>query len=561
MAVTKNDVLVLGRGFLNDNSQGAVIFTANNIVAYWDSSYTYSQYNVVEYAGSVYRSKINSNTTNEPDVSPSAWEVLYNGTKDGDFAFIIGTGATILQRESGFWVVFGNHPAAAAFYDESIDYVASSPGAGQALGPLPPNSLVTLPLNSRNGFVQQTYVVGSGSLEVRLNGQCLRDGVDWLEVGTTGSSSDQVQIVGPVDVDDRLTFRELTFTNLTGYGYGAGGYLQEAYYNEALYVVASSPGTGQILGPISPGTNIQLPLNSRNSYIQEKYTVGSGDLQLILNGEVLEVGDDWTEVGSVGTVSQYVQIQITLNPDDKLVFRKIDASLVAIAGGGSTTLQTAYNSGASITTRIGVPFTVSGSGPGKIAVFNGDIEVTGMIDPTAVTFIRQGSNPISGQDGIWVDSSGYLHFYQNGVGDTNVSQAISGGGTAVTVQLVNNSGGTIPALSPVSLSSSDGSIHVTNPSLLQDAETFQGITPEAILNGQSGAVVVSGRIANVTTAIAVGSPLWVSLAGSIQSTAPDYGVTGFAIGDFIIKVGALAQNPTNPSQIDLIVNSSLRGQL
>jgi hypothetical protein len=102
---------------------------------------------------------------------------------------------------------------------------------------------------------------------------------------------------------------------------------------------------------------------------------------------------------------------------------------------------------------------------------------------------------------------------------------------------------------------------VTNPSLLQDAETFQGITPEAILNGQSGAVVVSGRIANVTTAIAVGSPLWVSLAGSIQSTAPDYGVTGFAIGDFIIKVGALAQNPTNPSQIDLIVNSSLRGQL
>ena len=50
-------------------------------------------------------------------------------------------------------------------------------------------------------------------------------------------------------------------------------------YDESVVVVASSPGPGQILGPISTGTLISLPLGE--SYIAE-------ELEVYLNGNRAE---------------------------------------------------------------------------------------------------------------------------------------------------------------------------------------------------------------------------------------------------------------------------------
>jgi len=104
MALQKIDVLALGRGSLTDNSQATIIFTANNTVSTYDNSATYSQYNVVEYNNKVYRSKINGNLGNQPDISPNQWETLYNNVKDGDMALVVnGALSMVLQRVNGIW--------------------------------------------------------------------------------------------------------------------------------------------------------------------------------------------------------------------------------------------------------------------------------------------------------------------------------------------------------------------------------------------------------------------------------------------------------------------------
>lgn len=104
MALTKNDVLALGRGNLTNNSDAAIVFTSNNVVDVWSNAISYAQYNIVEYSGKVYRSKIASNLANQPDTSPNQWETLYNSPKDGDICFVVnGSASTILQRNGSAW--------------------------------------------------------------------------------------------------------------------------------------------------------------------------------------------------------------------------------------------------------------------------------------------------------------------------------------------------------------------------------------------------------------------------------------------------------------------------
>jgi hypothetical protein len=118
MALSKVDVLSLGRGSLVDNVNAAIIFSANNIVALYAAGTTYAQYNVAEYSGVMYRSKINANTANTPSSSPSDWETLYIGPKDGDLAIIIsGSTSSIMQRRNGVWSDLGGEPSTVTLAD------------------------------------------------------------------------------------------------------------------------------------------------------------------------------------------------------------------------------------------------------------------------------------------------------------------------------------------------------------------------------------------------------------------------------------------------------------
>ena len=73
-----------------------------------------------------------------------------------------------------------------------------------------------------------------------------------------------------------------------------------AVYDATLTLVTSSPGAGQIIGPITAGTAVTLP-NSQ--------TYNSSELNVFLNGQKLEVTFDYTYVGSVPRT----QIQFTFD--------------------------------------------------------------------------------------------------------------------------------------------------------------------------------------------------------------------------------------------------------
>jgi hypothetical protein len=121
MALEKFDVLALGRGHLTDNSNAAIVFSANNFVNTWVNSTTYAQYNVVEYSGRMYRSKIAGNIGNQPDISPNQFEVLYINPKDGDVCIVVsGTSSTMLQRSGSSWGIVSDQPAIISLTDGQI---------------------------------------------------------------------------------------------------------------------------------------------------------------------------------------------------------------------------------------------------------------------------------------------------------------------------------------------------------------------------------------------------------------------------------------------------------
>jgi hypothetical protein len=93
-------------------------------------------------------------------------------------------------------------------------------------------------------------------------------------------------------------------------------------FNERIDVVAGAPANdNEITGPVIVGTNITIPLNSRNGDVQEEYVVGDGKLIVSLNGIEWD-SDDYTEVGIIGSDSTQIQTQFALIVGDVLTFRK-----------------------------------------------------------------------------------------------------------------------------------------------------------------------------------------------------------------------------------------------
>jgi len=104
--------------------------------------------------------------------------------------------------------------------------------------------------------------------------------------------------------------------------------LDSPTYDEVIEIVASGAVPPNSLNaPVAPGTNIALPNNSRESNIEQFYTVGKGSLMIFLNGQFLDLESGaYTEVGAPGAISNLFQIQIALELNDELEIR--------LSGGG-----------------------------------------------------------------------------------------------------------------------------------------------------------------------------------------------------------------------------------
>lgn len=342
-------------------------------------------------------------------------------------------------------------------------------------------------------------------------------------------------------------------------------------YEEFIDVVATVPvNDKQIQFPIMSGYTIQLPNDSRNGNAPRLYVVGSGQIEVFLNGQSLRRDIDYAEIGTANGTANSITILQDLVVGDVLGFRVDASGAVYFAsgsggggGGGGGSLQDSYDTGRFINVTTGQPIVITGAS-GKLMSIQGDLEVTGVIDPTAIQFTPQATSPLtSGQAGFWTDLSGNS-MYQKGDGQasTNVSAAIAGdiSVNAIRVTLDNTLGSTLPAMTPATVNNT-GTLGLVDVSNEFSAEAVIGLVAANILNGTSGDIIISGIIKNVTTSATFGQVLYVSKTGGITATKPSIGVGGFLADDFVIRLGVVSKNAANPSNKDIIVNVYLVGQL
>lgn len=235
-------------------------------------------------------------------------------------------------------------------------------------------------------------------------------------------------------------------------------------YEEYFQVVTQS--SGAIVLP--------LPLDSRNGNATPYYINGSGQLEIALNGQILRVGDDYTEYGTANQAQSQVTINTPLSAGDVLRFRLAsEGGFYTIDLGTTTTLQQAYGQGRFINTAPGSPVTISASAGYKALRIEGDLDVTGVIDPTGLTFTPQASNPLSSDQGIWVDTNGNLRQARPGetVDDLNITSTIIEPPADSGLQFDSVNGKLLTKIDPANalVSSADGLgivLNSTNPGLM-----------------------------------------------------------------------------------------------
>lgn len=157
--------------------------------------------------------------------APFAVSTAQTGTGVGNYIIQDGASLTLAIKELD--QAIGNLEASldSPSYDEIIEIVASGATPPTSLnGPVANGTIITLPLNSREGNTLAQYTVGKGSLLVFLNGQFIDvESGAYSEVGIAGTPSNQIEILtfpgGGLVVGDEL---EIRFSGGGG-GAGSGG--------------------------------------------------------------------------------------------------------------------------------------------------------------------------------------------------------------------------------------------------------------------------------------------------------------------------------------------------
>lgn len=127
------------------------------------------------------------------------------------------------------------------------------------------------------------------------------------------------------------------------------GAIGNVYEEPVLVVSGVAANDNEIAGPVVIDTQITLPLDSRNFDTARIYPYGSALLQVYLNGQILDNGNDYIEVGP-GPTSTKIQIKIPLVVDDELTFR-IDLTSTAyfsMASSGSSEVTNGVNLGTAL---------------------------------------------------------------------------------------------------------------------------------------------------------------------------------------------------------------------
>lgn len=124
----------------------------------------------------------------------------------------------------------------------------------------------------------------------------------------------------------------------------------------------------------------------------------------------------------------------------------------------------------------------------------------------------------------------------------------------------NVSGITMPKGIPVRITNT-GDINFINVSIEAQALAIFGITSTDISNLSSGSIITSGKVTDIATSASFGDLMYINKSGYLTNIKPSIGVEGFVSGDFVVSVGVIAKNDSNPSAKDLVILIDVIGQL
>lgn len=131
--------------------------------------------------------------------------------------------------------------------------------------------------------------------------------------------------------------------------------------------------------------------------------------------------------------------------------------------------------------------------------------------------------------------------------------------SAVRTTLLNNTGLTILKGVPVRINTS-GDLSIIDVSVDTDVLGAMGVSNEMILTGTTGTIITGGKVEDIS-GFDFGDYIYVSKTGSLTHILPSEGVGGFVAGDWVIRVGVVSKNQTDPLLKDLFVNVQIIGQI
>jgi hypothetical protein len=301
-----------------------------------------------------------------------------------------------------------------------------------------------------------------------------------------------------------------------------------------------------VTSAISSGDIVYLPSNSKTS-TAANYSAGTDELEVYENGVLLQKGYDYTE-----NTSNSIQMSRDVYVGSVIRFRVASIGGAGASSGGSsgTSLQTAYNNGNTVAVSTGQPLTITGSS-GKLLHVAGDVQIDGVIDPTAIEFTPQSSSPLaSGVAGFWVhptEGLQYQHTDNTVVAISQAVEAISGNAASLSMTMTNGSGATIPAGSPVYISDTS-TVKLANAGA-DVTSRFFGIAAVSIAAGATGQVIYQGVVPGMLTGLGLpaGEYLWLQTSdGGMSPTAPS------TAGAYLIILGITNGN-------DLILQQQTNG--
>jgi len=136
----------------------------------------------------------------------------------------------------------------------------------------------------------------------------------------------------------------------------------------------------------------------------------------------------------------------------------------------------------------------------------------------------------------------------------------TGSSRQVVTNFVNETGSTLVKGTPVAINSASHIIPIS-VSTETIATAMIGLTYADIPNGQSGPVIDSGRLENLSTGFSSGDIVYVSASGGLTNIKPNTGANGFVAGDFVLLIGVVVENEYNPSLLDIQLLLSVVGEL